>query len=446
MNYNTPSPRRLLLIGIMTGICGLINPASAQVINEDFKMLPADGAPGFFFGRSIAIDNGIVAVGADGVGHAYTFNATTGAQLALLVPNDPPSNSFGYSVDVQNGIAVVGARWDADNGGNSGSAYIFDAITGVQLSKLLPTDGAAESFFGRSISIDNGIVAVGASRDNENGNRSGAAYTFDAITGVQIAKLLAEDGAQNDELGFSIAIQNGIVAVGAKGDSNVAPISGAVYLFDALTGVQIAKILPDDGGLGDAFGASVAIDNGILAVGSDRDNINTNDNGSAYLFDITTHEQLFKLWADDTAGGDQLGFSIGIDNGVLVVGAHQDRDNGNNSGSAYLFDVATGTQIAKLLPTDGGTDQRFGSSVAVSDGVAVAGAILFGSGTAYAFTVPPLPCLPDINDDGLINFFDITAFVSAFLASDPAADFTNDGLYDFFDVSAFLAAYKAGCP
>ena len=55
-------------------------------------------------------------------------------------------------------------------------------------------------------------------------------------------------------------------------------------------------------------------------------------------------------------------------------------------------------------------------------------------------------CTPDLNNDGLLNFFDVSAFLSAYSSNDPAADFTNDGAFNFFDVSAFLAAYSAGCP
>ena len=56
------------------------------------------------------------------------------------------------------------------------------------------------------------------------------------------------------------------------------------------------------------------------------------------------------------------------------------------------------------------------------------------------------PCPADLTGDGLLNFFDVSAFLSAFGAMEPAADFTNDGLYNFFDVSAFLSAFGAGCP
>lgn len=55
-------------------------------------------------------------------------------------------------------------------------------------------------------------------------------------------------------------------------------------------------------------------------------------------------------------------------------------------------------------------------------------------------------CAPDLNNDGNLDFFDISAFLSAFSAMNPIADFTNDGLFNFFDVSAFLGAFSAGCP
>jgi hypothetical protein len=45
-----------------------------------------------------------------------------------------------------------------------------------------------------------------------------------------------------------------------------------------------------------------------------------------------------------------------------------------------------------------------------------------------------------------LDFFDVSAFISAYNAQDDSADFTNDGVFDFFDVSAFINAYSAGCP
>lgn len=55
-------------------------------------------------------------------------------------------------------------------------------------------------------------------------------------------------------------------------------------------------------------------------------------------------------------------------------------------------------------------------------------------------------CPVDLNNDGELNFFDVSAFLVAFAAEDPIADFNNDGMFNFFDVGPFLEAFNAGCP
>lgn len=61
--------------------------------------------------------------------------------------------------------------------------------------------------------------------------------------------------------------------------------------------------------------------------------------------------------------------------------------------------------------------------------------------------VGPLGCNgADLNTDGTLNFFDVSAFLAAFTANDAIADFTGDGSFNFFDVSAFLSAFGSGCP
>lgn len=53
---------------------------------------------------------------------------------------------------------------------------------------------------------------------------------------------------------------------------------------------------------------------------------------------------------------------------------------------------------------------------------------------------PMVSCPADLNEDGLLDFFDISFFLSN------SVDFNEDTVFDFFDISAFLGAYGAGCP
>lgn len=52
-------------------------------------------------------------------------------------------------------------------------------------------------------------------------------------------------------------------------------------------------------------------------------------------------------------------------------------------------------------------------------------------------------CSPDVNGDGLLNFFDVSAFIKNYF---DGVDYNGDGVVNFFDVSRFLSDYSEGCP
>ena len=47
---------------------------------------------------------------------------------------------------------------------------------------------------------------------------------------------------------------------------------------------------------------------------------------------------------------------------------------------------------------------------------------------------------------GVLNFFDLAAFLDLYNGADPFADFNDDGFINFFDISAYLSSYNQGCP
>lgn len=66
--------------------------------------------------------------------------------------------------------------------------------------------------------------------------------------------------------------------------------------------------------------------------------------------------------------------------------------------------------------------------------------------TLATLTVTLVPCRADINADSAIDAGDVTLFVNAFNASNPAADIDANGSIDFADVTDFIAAFNQGCP
>jgi len=86
-----------------------------------------------------------------------------------------------------------------------------------------------------------------------------------------------------------------------------------------------------------------------------------------------------------------------------------------------------------------------GTQPLVIDG-SVLGDVIF-SGTATMVATADIPdCPADFTGDGVLDFFDISAFLTAFGNQEPAADMNADGAWDFFDISAFLTAFSTGCP
>jgi hypothetical protein len=55
-------------------------------------------------------------------------------------------------------------------------------------------------------------------------------------------------------------------------------------------------------------------------------------------------------------------------------------------------------------------------------------------------------CRADMNDDGVLDFFDFLEFQELFLAGRPVADCDGDGALTFFDFLCFQNEFLAGCP
>jgi calcineurin-like phosphoesterase family protein/purple acid phosphatase-like protein len=122
-----------------------------------------------------------------------------------------------------------------------------------------------------------------------------------------------------------------------------------------------------------------------------------------------------------------------------------------HEGSVYVVAGSSGKTSGGALdhPAMFISLNQLGSMVLDVDGDRLDAVFLNSNGVTtdhFTITKGPGPCIADLNSDGLLDFFDVQAFLNAYSAQDPAADFNNDGLFDFFDVQAFLQAFAAGCP
>ena len=363
-------------------------PATAQT-TEDVQLPNSD--PGGF--HSIAIRPDRIVAGAPQAefagpekGTAYLFDAATGQQLLRFDAGDAESfDWFGSSVTLNDDVVLVGSPRHNEFAfmADTGAAYVFSATTGQQLHDLTPADLGSGRRFGTSVSLSGDLAAIGAE------GFEGAVYVFDVAAGSELRKLTASDGVNGDRLGGSVSISGALIAAGARyADSQ----AGAAYLFDANSGAELLKLLPADGAAGDTFGEAVAIDGDRVVVGAPRHDFNGERSGAVYIFDAVTGNELMKLVASDGVAHDRFGSSVAIHGPTIVVGAPQADTVGNNAGVAYVFDLATGQELDRLVGNQSSAWESFGRAISIwGDSVAVAGS---GVGRVFHLDLTTSFCAP----------------------------------------------------
>jgi hypothetical protein len=310
-------------------------------------------------------------------------------QITKLIANDgEPNDQFGISVSMADDTAVIGAFFGDGNVPDSGAAYVFVRDSSGewnQQAKLTASDGAQYDYFGYSVAISEDKIIVGAiQNDNEYGYVAGAAYVFvkNAMGGwIEEAKLTAP----TDYLGYSVSVSGNTALVGANLDDEKGSNAGAVFVFTRLDNgqwVQQQKILASDGSATDYFGVSVASLGDSALIGAQFGDGNSYNTGAAYAFirdsnGIWTEHQ--KIIAIDGNGTDWFGKSVALENDTAIIGAPFTDSLYSNSGSIYVFSKMSDglwAQQEKLQASDAGNFDRLGWSVALFEDTIIAGAFL----------------------------------------------------------------------
>lgn len=262
------------------------------------------------------------------------------------------------------------------------------STTATFLTKIIAADGAADDNYGISVAVGSGRIVVGAWLDDDQGSNSGSAYIYD-LNGTLIQKIIPTDGSTEFRFGTSVAVGSGRIVVGARGGVlSSLNNAGCAYIYD-LNGTFIQKITaPDAEGL-DQFGQKVAVGSNRIVVGAPLNNNPGTDSGSAYIYDLNGN--FIKTITDFTKQiGNQFGTAIAVGAGRIVVGALYEDSPGQDAGAVYIYDL-NGNLIKKITAPDAAANDYFGVSVAVGSSRIVVGAsgVDIGSlttvGSAYIF-------------------------------------------------------------
>lgn len=376
------------------------------------KLIASDATANDNFGRAVDMSSSRVLVGANrndasAPGQAYAFKSTNGGlnftQTQKLVGSDAsPSDRFGFAVAISCDAVAIGAYWDEDARSTSGEAYAYrTSDDGLNVTRWNGT----EPGFGCDVAVAGDLVVVGSFEDavfvmglnsthkleasDPRGSfghavglwenvvvvgapRGNAAYVFATADGdfVQTHKLTADDASPDDSFGYDVAISADLVVVGA-------PFSASAYVFDTTDFVQTQKLTSNDD---DRFGFAVAASDDLVVVGAP---FSDSRSGSVCVFAKTRSGLALerKLMARDAAPDDYFGSSVAISGDLIVAGAYGNEDAGAESGSAYVFSGLT--QLQKLTASDAKSNDRFGRDVSIAGHVVAVGAPQ--SGSAYIF-------------------------------------------------------------
>jgi hypothetical protein len=276
---------------------------------------------------------------------------------------------FGESVAVSGTTAIIGARFDDDGGDASGSAYYFDLLScGAacnEVGKLTASDAAALDSFGFSVAISGTTAVVGATSNDDLGdlNRAGAAYDFNLSTcGAacnETRKLTASDATDGDDFGWSVAVSETTAVVGATKDDDAGDRSGSAYIF------ELAVVDPDTDGDGIPDGddncpadfnpdQTDTDDDGLGdACDDDDDNDGVCDAGVPGADCVAGPDNCPLVPNADQNDFDADGFGDACDPDVDGDGVDNGTDMCEFTPLGEIVDPATGCAIDQLVPCEG---------------------------------------------------------------------------------------------
>ena len=402
--------------------------AGNSVVTMSIPYLPSTGTPAApaltlnkpapsasaRYGHVVSVSGSRLAVGAcqhdmsaGGTGSVFLYDlqSATPAVPAATVNNPSPAvgGKFGISVAISGSRMVVGAPVCAPGAMADAKAYVYD------LSGPIPTLVAtlnnpsltANGSFGSTVAISGIWIMVGAPADGTEATTGGRVYSYTLLNTVPtlMATLNNPSPAANDRFGSALAMSGTRAVVGAFQDDTGAIDAGSAYVYNLIGAnphLPFATLNNPSPAAFDHFGCSVAISGTRVVVGATGDDTGAPNAGSAYAYELTRNPPtvpVSTLNKPNPSANDQFGQSVAISGLRTVVGASLDDAGGPDAGSAYVFELGSGTAAPAMTlnaPNPAYFDQ-FGRSVAVDGSIVAVGlpvdeTIASERGSVYTYT------------------------------------------------------------
>jgi hypothetical protein len=214
------------------------------------------------FGTSVSVDASAsprrVIIGADysqngHAGAAYIYEqggSETTWTTSHLKTGVTGGDQFGHAVGIKGDWAAVGAPYVANGGTRRGTVYVYLRDGGGSwnlFDTLTPADTADYDYFGSTISMEEGILLIGARGDDPAG--SVYVYKLSGNSWTNRGKLTGSDSESGDSFGYfynsvtTVDVSGDNVIVGAYGYDTAHNDEGAAYIFDLGKGLAPGSLL-----------------------------------------------------------------------------------------------------------------------------------------------------------------------------------------------------------
>ncbi len=343
----------------------------------------------------------------------YRSGPTGWTEEARLAPTPAaPNLGFGCKILLSGDTALVAALEDPDWTARLGAVYVFDRSgTGWhQTAKL--SGSVLNGFFGVDIDFDGRFLVVGAPHVDGTGGayvfeRQGSGWSLDAL-------LQGQNMPQGSDLGRAVAIDGEWLAIGGPAHGHHSIQSRVLMYRREPTGAWVLHADLHSPGSGDEFGAALALEGRHLVVGAPETGTKR---GRVHVYGRLPGSNdwtpLQVLDPPNVPLYPGFGYSLALDRGVLAVGSPE---GWGRPGTVYLH-ARGGSwyELARLRSaTAGGPWQQFGSSLALDGSTLAIGAI--DGQQVFVYDVGPqcpetfcqakinsLFCSPTIEADGLAS-------------------------------------------
>lgn len=373
MNYQQLSQTTSIL-GFSAMIAATSVGADAQVINDSgiSYTVPADIATGSDFGFDLANSFGRLAIASPGLSAGWTgrvlvYDTTTEALLYTLVApvdaTDP--GEFGKSIAMEGTNIVVSSSAGRPGGlpqDANDQVFVYDAVTGALRFELVPVNPLNDTTgYGYSIAIDNGIIAVSQPGYDV---YTGCVYLFDATDGSLIDVIYGDTllpAIQYPLFGDEIEMHNGLLTVLQREFSGQGE-EQHLFIFDANTSALLHDILPPLGiEYAEGWGTDIAMNDDTMIVCAPGDDPYGTNTGSVFAYDLPTGVYRNRIFAinPETTSPIRVNAEINED-GLVAVSSSNGLFGNPGTATVKLFESHTGIQVGTLEPTSGLQSASYG--------------------------------------------------------------------------------------